>query len=93
MNAGAIVQSNRAAFNRPIRDFSERIDENIERRKALVLGETFGESEINLLRDDGEFECAENVIKNDVGNSFCRIFLHTFPPIRGAKCFPLKRAD
>ena len=49
------------------RDFAERIDEKMKIRKAPVAGQAFHEAKINLLRDDGDFESAENVIKKHRG--------------------------
>ncbi len=58
--------SNRFSFNGVKRDFAERVNENIKRRKAFVARQTFDETKINLLRDNGDFECAENVIKKNI---------------------------
>ena len=52
------------------RDFSKRIDEMIKSRKAFIIRETFDKAKVNLLGDDGEFECAENIVKKNVGNFF-----------------------
>ena len=55
------------AFNRVERDFAESIDEEIKICKAFVAGKSFDKTEINLLADDGDFECAESVIKIQIG--------------------------
>ena len=51
------------APNRVQSNFAQSIDEEIKIRKAFVLCKSFDETKINLLADDGDFECAEGVVK------------------------------
>ena len=69
---------NLLSFNCRQGDFAERVDELIKGCKAFVIGKAPVKSEIDLLRDNGDFERAENVIKENIGNVCAGFFTVNF---------------
>ncbi len=61
------VELNFVFLNSAQSNFAERIYKKIKIRKAFVSRKTFVETKVNLLRDDGDFESSENVIKKYFG--------------------------